>query len=344
MERNFSGISILLLAALLVAGCGPKPTPESTPIPLPSPTSTSMPLPTATDTLTPTAMLRPTPTDQAGCTDKAEFVADVTIPDNTAIEPGQTFLKTWRIKNTGTCIWNQRYNLFYVRGERMGAPDRVPFDEVDTEPGQTADLSIELIAPSQAGTYIGSFQFEDPSGQRFGVTDGNIWVQIIVGGGGSSTGTTPVTGNTPTGGGTAGTCTYTLNADYISQVLNLINQARAANGLSTLTVNPMLTASAQAHSQDMACNNFIRHTGSDGSTEATRIAAQGYVSSRDDEVIYAAFPDGGGDPASVVNWWLNDASHRPVLLASDFTEFGGGYAFVSTSGAGGYFTVDFAVP
>ncbi len=338
MEKNISKISLILLTVLLVAGCGPKSTPEPTSIPLP--TLTSTPRPTATDAPTPT--LLPTPTDQVSCTDSAEFVTDVTVPDNTAFGAGQAFVKTWRFKNTGTCTWNMRYNLVYLRGEQMGAEARVSFGEPETEPGQTADISINLVAPAQNGTYTGTFQFEDPSGKRFGVKDGNFWVRIVVDSGGA--GTTPVAGNTPTASGTAGTCVFGLNADYVSQVLNLINQARVSNGLSALTVNPALTAAAQAHSQDMACNSFINHRGSDGSTKASRIAAQGYVSSRDDEVIYAAFPDGGGDPASVVNWWLNDANHRPVLLAADFTEFGAGYAFVSTSGAGGYFTINFAVP
>lgn len=337
MEKNISRISLILLTVLLVTACGPKPTPEPTLIPLP--TLTSTPRPTATDAPTPT--LLPTPTDQVGCTDSAEFVTDVTVPDNTAFGAGQSFVKTWRFKNTGTCTWNMRYNLVYLRGDQMGAEARVSFGEFETEPGQTADISINLVAPAQNGTYTGTFQFEDPSGKRFGVKDGNFWARIVVSG---DAGTIPVTGTTPPASGTAGTCVFGLNADYVSQVLNLINQARVANGLSALAVNPALTAAAQAHSQDMACNNFINHRGSDGSTEASRIAAQGYVSARDDEAIYAAFPDGGGDPASVVNWWLNDANHRPVLLAADFTEFGGGYAFVSKSGAGGYFTVDFAVP
>ena len=333
----------LFLFALLIAGCAPKTDSQASLTPLPPvlPTVTFTATATSTPAATPTSTLQPTPTDQVGCADSAKFVADLTIPDDTVLGAGAPFVKSWRLQNTGTCIWNMRYKLVFLRGEQMGASSAgVPFPE--TEPGQTADLSIDLIAPVTGGTFTGTFQFENPSGQRFGLKDGNIWVRIVVSGG--AVAATPVTGSTPATGATAGACSFTLNADYISQVLALINDARVSNGLSALAPNAALSASAQAHSQDMACNNFIKHIGSDGSSEAQRIAAQGYVSGRDDEVIYAGFPSGTGNPVSVVNWWLTDATHRPVLLAPDFTEFGVGYAFVSTSGAGGYFTVDFAKP
>ena len=39
------------------------------------------------------------------CTDRAQFVADVTVPDGTRYDPGATFTKTWRLRNIGTCTW-----------------------------------------------------------------------------------------------------------------------------------------------------------------------------------------------------------------------------------------------
>lgn len=38
--------------------------------------------------------------------DLAQFVKDVTIPDGTLLSPVQTFYKTWRLKNVGTCTWS----------------------------------------------------------------------------------------------------------------------------------------------------------------------------------------------------------------------------------------------
>ena len=49
------------------------------------------------------------------------FVSDVTIPDNADIAAGATFRKTWRVSNTGTCIWASDYSLSHYSEERMNA-------------------------------------------------------------------------------------------------------------------------------------------------------------------------------------------------------------------------------
>lgn len=68
-----------------------------------TPTSTVTPLVIATlANVTPfgTSFVAPKPT--AGCYSMS-YVNDVSIPDNTPMTPGQTFTKTWKIKNNGTC-------------------------------------------------------------------------------------------------------------------------------------------------------------------------------------------------------------------------------------------------
>jgi len=50
-------------------------------------------------------------------------------------------------------------------------------------PGQTIDISIDLIAPTAPGTYKGIWAFEDNTGQQFGLgssTKGEVWVQVKV--------------------------------------------------------------------------------------------------------------------------------------------------------------------
>ena len=54
---------------------------------------------------------------------------------------------------------------------------------VTVAPGQTIDLSIDLIAPSTPGTYKGIWSFEDNTGQQFGLgasASGQVWVQVEV--------------------------------------------------------------------------------------------------------------------------------------------------------------------
>ncbi|MBN1451549.1 MAG: CAP domain-containing protein, partial [Anaerolineales bacterium] len=83
----------------------------------------------------------------------------------------------------------------------------------------------------------------------------------------------------------------------------------------------------------------ISHTGSDGSYVSTRIAETGYAASYTEEIIYA-----GGGPQTAFDWWMNDKLHRDAILSAKSTEMGIGYAYLSSSAHGGYFTVDFASP
>lgn len=120
-------------------------------------------------------------------------------------------------------------------------------------------------------------------------------------------------------------------------VADLINQHRAANGLPALTLVPELTQAARRHSQDMATQRFTAHTGSDGSDGAGRMRDAGYNWAAWDEVIGWGFTD----PASVVDWWMNDEFHRPVLLSDKFAELGVGYYRDADSEWTHYWTVNF---
>ncbi len=114
--------------------------------------------------------------------DSAQFVADVTVPDDTFIDPGATFVKTWRLKNTGVCQWDTSYSLVFVSGEKLGNTDSVAFPKV-VPPGQTVDLTVTLTAPTAAGTYRGYWQLKNGAGALFGIGASHanpFWVQIRV--------------------------------------------------------------------------------------------------------------------------------------------------------------------
>ena len=138
------------------------------------------PAPAATLTGTPTAPGLPQVPRPADCTDKAVLMQDVTILDGTRMKGGQSFTKTWRLKNMGTCPWDASYNLAFLAGDRMGAPDSVPLNV--TLPGETVDVSVELTAPSTDGSYTGIFALRGPDSQVVPIgLDTSIWVKIIVG-------------------------------------------------------------------------------------------------------------------------------------------------------------------
>jgi len=360
---------VTLLMALTLSACGVQATTTETAAP-PAPTETLPPAATntpedqipitgaaevlETPTETPEATSTPSaprPDNEPGCTNSAAFVTDVTIPDNTVIDAGTTFTKTWRVSNTGTCIWAWDYVLTHYSENRMDAPDEVPLDI--TYPGQTIDISMELTAPSSPGTYRGNFVIENPEGLIMKVdNDSRLWLIIKVENtatastSGSTTNTSPTSapGTTTTSGSGSGNanCAFTTDVLRLTETINAINAYRAKNGLPDYVVNTSLVRAAQAHANDMACNNLFVHTGSDGSTPESRVAATGYVAANVSENVYGSYPPLTGEGA--VNWWATDKTdprHNQNLLSTTFTEIGAGYSFFNNYG---YYVLVFATP
>ncbi len=140
----------------------------------PSPTLPSQP------TATP-APTQPTPRSEL-CSDKAEFVKDISVPDNTTFKPGERFIKTWRLRNSGDCTWSPQYALIFVEGDRMEAALEIPLT-THVKPNETIDLSVEMTAPSESGQYQGQWILKSADGSRFGIgdqADKPFWVRIVV--------------------------------------------------------------------------------------------------------------------------------------------------------------------
>ncbi|MFN2216169.1 MAG: NBR1-Ig-like domain-containing protein [Anaerolineales bacterium] len=108
----------------------------------------------------------PTSTAVTKC-DWIQFVSDVTVPDGTTYTPGATFVKTWRLKNIGTCTWTTSYSLVYVTGDQMGGAASVPLAS-SVAPGATVDVSVTLTAPTAEKTYTGYWMLKNASGSTFG--------------------------------------------------------------------------------------------------------------------------------------------------------------------------------
>jgi len=103
------------------------------------------------------------------CTDRAKFVADVTVPDWTTFAPNATFTKTWRLSNVGTCAWTTDYRLVFNSGNRLGGPDSIPLP-TSVAPGQTVDLSLNLVAPATPASYLSFWILRSTiNGRTFGV-------------------------------------------------------------------------------------------------------------------------------------------------------------------------------
>ncbi len=344
----------LLLIAVLLSACGE----QATPTPTTAPTETSVPptktrVPTSAPlepSLTPTPAEEPTPTatplppeNAENCVNSGKFISDVTIPDNSNVNINEVFTKTWRVQNTGTCIWWYGYTLTHYSELALGAPGFVPLPF--TNPGESADISVDLVAPDTVGLYRGNFVIRNPKGLPMEIDgDSRLWVLINAVDNGVAAPTSTAGANTGTGG-SGGTnppaCAYTVDPNRVNDVLKEINAYRAKSGLPAYTLNDQLVAAAQIHAADMACNQLFYHNGSDGSTPATRAVAAGYTG-KVTENVYGSYPP--LTPAEVKDWWRLDQidpTHNLNLVSTQYSEIGIGYAFYDNFG---YYVADFGTP
>jgi hypothetical protein len=111
----------------------------------------------------------------------ATFIDDVTIPDGTEMSPGESFTKTWKLKNIGSCTWNSNYKLVFDSGDSMGASAIVAFPSVSVAPNQQVNLSVTFTAPSSPGDYRSDWKLRSDTGEVFGLsTGGSFYTEITV--------------------------------------------------------------------------------------------------------------------------------------------------------------------
>ena len=106
------------------------------------------------------------PENASDCTHQAEFIEDLSVPDHSVIERGQTINKKWRLRNIGTCTWMPDYHLMQAGGNPLkwqvnGFPLMVL-------PGEETEISIDIIAPQTTGKYHAWWQLTDNYGNPFG--------------------------------------------------------------------------------------------------------------------------------------------------------------------------------
>lgn len=150
---------------------------ELVPVPTPSP---EPPAPTLAPS-EPTATPVPPP---AGCIDGMAWVADLSYDDAgmsspPTVQPGQQFVKGWRVRNSGTCTWTNSYFLGFVRGNTPAAQmgGQPVFVNGAVPPGATYDFQVTLTAPTTPGIYQGFWQMTNAQGVQFGET---VWVTVEV--------------------------------------------------------------------------------------------------------------------------------------------------------------------
>jgi hypothetical protein len=152
-----------------------------TPTPPSAPTETSAPVAQFTNTPTTAPIAQVTNaqgTSEALCDSLAidPTTVDVNVPDGTTMSPGQDFVKTWRVKNNGSCPWGGGYKLVYAGYADDMKGQFQPMTQV-IQPGEEVELSVQFKAPTQTGEYLSAWQMQNPKGITFPVA---IYVKIVV--------------------------------------------------------------------------------------------------------------------------------------------------------------------
>ncbi len=143
------------------------------------PTFTPLPKPTQVPRLTPFSVIAA----DTRCTNIAEFVRDVTIQDGDTVRPGKKFVKTWQLKNSGTCTWSPNYQIIFVWGDQLGGASPIQLGQT-VKPGETINVSIEMKAPLMPGLYQSDWMLESSDGEQFGTgykALQHIWAAIDCG-------------------------------------------------------------------------------------------------------------------------------------------------------------------
>ena len=176
-----------VLCGMLLTGCGQLPSSASTAdlpatgIALASVVAPAAPTPSSVGapTLLPTGIRPPgTPVGStesvspspsalpAVCTDRASFVSDVTVRDDSDVTVGTAFVKIWRLQNAGTCTWTPGYALSFVGGDLMAGADATIASPGPA--GSQSEISVNLSAPASPGTYTGQWQMKNLLQKPFG--------------------------------------------------------------------------------------------------------------------------------------------------------------------------------
>ena len=143
-----------------------------------APTQTAPALPTLTPP--PAASASATPNPDVPC-NLAEFVSE-SVPDGSQFFPGSVFVKSWTLRNAGSCVWTTAYQLEYVSGN---IPDILSLQKLTNgavAPGQTLVIMLSIMLPQEPGDYRADFRLRDAQGNPFSFKnpEKTFWADVEV--------------------------------------------------------------------------------------------------------------------------------------------------------------------
>lgn len=107
---------------------------------------------------------------------------DVTIPDDTRLQPGEPFTKIWRFVNAGSCTWTREYSVVWFSGDALGVENEHRLSQ-SVAPGESVEIAVDMTAPNTPGVYSSYWMLRSASGSLFGLGpngDAPFWARIQV--------------------------------------------------------------------------------------------------------------------------------------------------------------------
>ena len=127
----------------------------------------------------------------------------------------------------------------------------------------------------------------------------------------------PGTGGNSQGSGNEGGDNKTPDSATSKSLLDAVNEARAARGLSQIAYDSKLGCAADRHAKDIGPKHICGHTGSDGSSPWAR--AEGCGTSANGEIVAC----GQGSPKAAVDAWTLSPGHAAIMYDASQKAFGG---------------------
>ncbi len=302
---------------------------------------------TRTPTSTPSRMLTPSPTPSQTMA-VSPGIPSFTFTASVTRTPSRTATSTMTRTVTAPPMTLPPPTLTYTRTFTI-VPPTATFTRTSTSspqpttpPPPTLTFTSTFTGLPPSATFTRTFTPVPPTVTFILTPTSTATVTVILPSAPPSSPTLTRSPTSPPPTATTFSCNPATNSGFESQVIALINNERvnAIPPVDPLSAQSQLGSAARGHSQDMACNGFFSHTGSDGSSPSARISRQGYSWGAVAENIAAGY----GDPASVVSGWMGSQGHKANILNGDYTEIGIGYIYVAGSPYGAYWTANFASP
>lgn len=199
MKITIPLLACYLLIPATLAGCGMLPSPstllepsavasmpETAPIKL-TLAASETPVQPGEQTAEPVILLTDQPEVDATASRPCDVIApgqpiDVTVRDGSSYHTGESFAKTWRLVNAGSCSWTSDYSVVWFSGQMLGPVIEQRMGAV-TAPGESLEITVDMVAPETPGTYQSNWKMRNADGDLFGLGPGGdapFWVKVEV--------------------------------------------------------------------------------------------------------------------------------------------------------------------